>query len=54
MTSSPPATRMPWSDDDERVLESLMNLLESADHSVRVFGLRLRCLVTIVSPISTA
>jgi FixJ family two-component response regulator len=38
MSSSPRATSVAVVDDDERVLESLRNLLESADHSVRVFG----------------
>ena len=38
MTSSPPRASIAVVDDDERILESLKILLESADHSVRVFG----------------
>ena len=38
MTRSPPRANIAVVDDDERVLESLKTLLESADHSVRVVG----------------
>ena len=38
MTDQPPAFIIAVVDDDQRILESLKNLLESADHAVRSFA----------------
>jgi FixJ family two-component response regulator len=38
MTDHPPAFIIAVVDDDQRILESLKNLLESADHAVRSFA----------------
>jgi FixJ family two-component response regulator len=38
MTDRPPAFVIAVVDDDQRILESLRNLLESADHAVRLFS----------------
>ena len=37
MTDHPPGLTIAVVDDDQRILESLKNLLESADHGVRLF-----------------
>ena len=37
MTDHPPGFTIAVVDDDQRILESLKNLLESADHAVRLF-----------------
>ena len=38
MTDHPPGLTIAVVDDDQRILESLKNLLESADHAVRLFA----------------
>jgi FixJ family two-component response regulator len=38
MTDHPPGLTIAVVDDDQRILESLKNLLESADHGVRLFA----------------
>src|ERR1700730_11990377 len=38
MTDHPSGFTIAVVDDDQRILESLKNLLESADHAVRLFG----------------
>ena len=38
MTDHPPGSIIAVVDDDQRILESLANLLESADHEVRLFA----------------
>jgi len=38
MTDHPPGITIAVVDDDRRILESLKNLLESADHAVRLFA----------------
>ena len=38
MTDRPPGYLIAVVDDDQRILESLANLLESADHEVRLFA----------------